>query len=104
MASITLDTNGTLAKDGVEDNHAFLCSIMADKGSGLWHRQQIFIPCLLSYPPHLTNTRLLRSFREIQMQSSALFHIKCKGLKHYFPPTMLKKSVPTQVPIILTFH
>lgn len=29
MALITLDTNGTLAKDGVEDIHAFLCSIMA---------------------------------------------------------------------------
>lgn len=57
MASITLDTNGTLAKDGEDDSHAFLRSITADRESGLWPRQQIFTPWLVPDPPHLTNPR-----------------------------------------------
>lgn len=103
MTSITLDTNGTLARDGMEDIHAFLCSIMADKESGLWHRWQIFTPCLLSDPPHLTISRLLRSLRHTNSELCIISH-QVQRSKALFSPTMLKKSVPTVVHIILTLQ
>lgn len=85
MASITLDTNGTLAKDGIETFMHFyaLLWLTKDKNCSTDGRylHPDFFPISSSAQKPRTKKRMQK---KMQMWRSELFQVKCKGLKHYF--------------------